>query len=354
MLNMKNKKYILLLILFLLLNLGLIISIELFRTKKTIKIDDIIENKKEIATPNELGKIPIMMYHDIVEIESNKTQFVGGNVDEDGYRRTTYAFKEDLEFYYNSGYRMIRLADFVDGKIDCEKGYSPIILTFDDGYKSHINIRGYDENRNIIIDENCAVGIMEEMKKKHPDFNVTATFFITSKLFRQEDSIQLIKWLIEHGYDVANHTFDHVDLSQRDLNYAMYEVAAQYELLKSIVQDKYVNIVALPLGRPNTSNDPRIIGLYDFNVDDNNYMTKAFLKVGWEPERSPFDKDINISYLKRVRAYDNGGQNYDIESTFEILEKEKFISDGDVNKITIDGKLKYRLGNTYDLEVVEY
>ena len=56
---------------------------------------------------NELGRVPIMMYHGIIDTEDNK--YTGGNVDKDGYNRTAKAFREDLEFYYQSGYRMIRL-----------------------------------------------------------------------------------------------------------------------------------------------------------------------------------------------------------------------------------------------------
>ena len=51
---------------------------------------------------NELGRVPIMMYHGIENIKSSDTGFVGGNVDKDGYFRTAEAFREDLEFFYNS------------------------------------------------------------------------------------------------------------------------------------------------------------------------------------------------------------------------------------------------------------
>ena len=42
---------------------------------------------------NELGKVPIMMYHGIREKTSSSTGTVGGNVDKDGYNRTTSAFR---------------------------------------------------------------------------------------------------------------------------------------------------------------------------------------------------------------------------------------------------------------------
>ena len=58
---------------------------------------------------DELGNVPVMMYHGIHNIPSNETGYVGGNVDVDGYQRTAEAFRQDLQFYYDNGYRMIRL-----------------------------------------------------------------------------------------------------------------------------------------------------------------------------------------------------------------------------------------------------
>ena len=136
---------------------------------------------------NELGEVPIMMYHSIINKNDSDTPYTGGNVDKDGYSRTTESFRRDLEFYYQNNYRMIRLEDYVQGTIDVEYKKSPIILTFDDGYDNNIKVLGLDETGNIIIDPNSAVGILEEFKKKYKDFNVTATFFITNNLFNQPE-----------------------------------------------------------------------------------------------------------------------------------------------------------------------
>jgi len=50
---------------------------------------------------NELGRVPIMMYHGIYETKNNDS-YIGGNVDKDGYGRTIEAFKSDLEMYYET------------------------------------------------------------------------------------------------------------------------------------------------------------------------------------------------------------------------------------------------------------
>ena len=38
-------------------------------------------------------------------------------------------------------------------------------------------------------------------------------------------------------------------------------------------------------------------------------------------------------FLKRIRAYDNNGKEFDIEMNFKILENKKYISDGDKDTI---------------------
>ena len=162
---------------------------------------------------NELGTVPIMMYHGIKNMKNSDTANTGGNVDKDGYTRTVEAFRNDLEFYYQNGYRMVRLSDYVEGKIDVEYGKSPIVLTFDDGNDNNILVTGLDEKGNIIIDKNSAVGVLEEFKKKYPDYNVTAIFFVTDALFNQPDyNEKILKWLVDNNYEVGNHTKGHNDL----------------------------------------------------------------------------------------------------------------------------------------------
>ena len=70
-----------------------------------MKLDVVISlgklDKEKLASDNinELGKVPIMMYHGIREKTANSTGTVGGNVDKDGYNRTPEAFRKDLEYY---------------------------------------------------------------------------------------------------------------------------------------------------------------------------------------------------------------------------------------------------------------
>lgn len=301
---------------------------------------------------NELGNIPIMMYHGIENVES--TNYIGGNVDKDGYNRSVEAFKNDLEFYYNEGYRMIRLVDYTNGKINTELGKSPIILTFDDGNKNNFNVTGIDESGNLIIDPNCAIGILESFKKKYPDYNVTATFFVMDNLFNQSEfDEEKLKWLVENGYDVGNHTKNHINYRNATALESQNATGYIYEKLESIIPGKYVKIVALPYGSPYDKNHDNFKYVLNGIYNDKEYTTDAALRVGWMPEVSPFHKNFDKTFLKRVRAYDNNGKDFDLTSVFEELKTTKYISDGDVSTIVIPSSKKENL-NESNKEIIEY
>lgn len=313
-------------------------------------------DKEKLASDkiNELGTVPIMMYHGIINKPSDQTEYTGGNVDKDGYNRTTEAFYKDLEFYYENGYQMIRLNDYVNGKIDVDYKKSPIILTFDDGNDNNIKVTGLDEDGNIIIDENSAVGILEKFKKEHPDFNVTATFFVNGTLFNQpEYDEKIIKWLVENGYDVGNHTENHLDIKKSSSEQVQKEIVSVYQQLEEIIPDKYVKIIALPFGSPYSKDHSNYKYVLNSTYNNKSYETIAALRVGWEPEVSPFHKDFDKTFLKRVRAYDNNGEEFDIEMVFNMLETKRYISDGNVDTIVTSQDNSDLIGDT-NLEVIYY
>lgn len=313
-------------------------------------------DKEKLASDgiNELGKVPIMMYHGIRERTSSSTGTTGGNVDKDGYNRTPEAFRQDLEFYYENGYRMIRLDDYINGKVDVEYGKSPIILTFDDGNEDNIKVTGLDENGDIIIDKNSAVGILEEFKKKHPDANVTATFFVNGGIFNQSEyNEKILKWMVANGYDIGNHTQTHLDIKKSSSDRVQKEIAYVYDKLEEMIPGKYVKIIALPFGSPYVKTHDNFKYVLSTTYNDKTYDTEAALRVGWEPEVSCFDKDFDKTFLKRCRAYDNNGKEFDIEMVFKNLEKNRYISDGDPNTITIKESNKDKLVET-NMKIITY
>ena len=341
-------------------NLELIINYEYSEVEKDIVISSHLDNNKlsiivskgsipyesfKELKVNEMGRVPIMMYHGIVDTNDNK--YTGGNVDKDGYNRTSYAFLSDLEFYYEKGYRMVRLIDYANGIIDVDQGYSPIILTFDDGNANNFKVIGQDLNGELIFDPKSAIGILESMKKKYPDFNVTATFFLNSGLCNQpEYNEEIIKWLVDNGYDVGNHTTNHANFSNISESKTREVVGKLYQTLENIIPGKYVNIIALPFGSPYKKNHSNYEHILSGEYNGFSYQTEVALRVGWESEVSPFSKNFDKTFLKRCRAYDNNGVEFDIEMNFKLLDKNRFISDGDKDIIVIPLEYKDSLNDT--------
>jgi len=319
-------------------------------SEKELTEEDYRDNKVD-----ELGEVPIMMYHGIHNKKNDETSYTGGNVDRDGYQRTSEAFINDLEFYYQNGYRMIRLDDYIDGNIDVELGKSPIILTFDDGLSNNIKINGLDKDGNLIIDPNCAVGILETFKEKYPDYNVTATFFVNAGLFQQQEyNEKIVKWLVENGYDIGNHTWNHVNFTNVDINRTQQEVGRIYEMLDSLIPNNYVNIIALPFGSPYSLEHENMNYIFNTNYNGKNYNTKAALRVGWKSESSPFSVEFNSKFLKRIRAYDNNGVEFDIEMNFKLLESTRYISDGNVENIVVPQEKVNFISDVYTKELITY
>lgn len=320
----------------------------------TVSLGKLDKEKLAQDNINELGRVPVMMYHGIVNKKSSETSYTGGNVDKDGYNRTVEAFKEDLEFYYQNGYRMIRAIDYVNGIIDVPYGKSPIVLTFDDGNTNNIKVNGISEDGEIIIDENSAVGVLESFKKKYPDFNVTATFFVNGSLFQQSEyNEKILKWLVENGYDIGNHTKTHVNFSDASTKESEEEVGFVYNKLDSIIPDKYVKLVALPFGSPYKKTHANFSHIINSNYNGINYETVSTFRVGWMPDYSPFSKDFDKEFIMRVRAYDNNGVDFDIEASFRILEKNRYVSDGNADTIVIKESDASYLNDTI-LKVISY
>lgn len=297
---------------------------------------------------NEMGNIPIMMYHKIMDIKKDMY-----NVDKNGYNRTKDGFINDLEFYYSNKYRMIKLVDYINGDINTELGFSPIVITFDDGNIDNIRVIGKNEDGSLIIDPNSAVGILEDFKKKYPDYNVTATFFLNNGLFGQKEyNYEILNWLINNGYDIGNHTYNHAYLDRINSNDVQKQIGSMYSKLNEIIPNKYVNIVALPYGIPYNKNHNNFKYIIEGEYNNFKYKTNGILRVGWDSNVSPHSKDFDPHSIKRARAYDNNGKDFDIKMVFNLLEKTRYVSDG--NKDVVRVKDKNNIKDNINKKVVVY
>ena len=72
--------------------------------------------------------------------------------------------------------------------------------------------------------------------------------FLNEALFNQPKyDEEIIKWLIDHNYDIGNHTKGHIDFGKVNKDIAQSSIAYIYQKLDQIILNKYVNIIALLL-----------------------------------------------------------------------------------------------------------
>ncbi|MDO5690122.1 MAG: polysaccharide deacetylase family protein [Tissierellia bacterium] len=272
--------------------------------------------------PNEAGQVMILMYHNI-------------GPEEEEWVRTPENFRRDLENLYEKGYIPVRLTDFVQGKLDIPAGKTPYVITFDDARENNFR---YLEDGN--IDPNCAVGILLDFAKAHPDIQPHATFFANGEVpFRVKGEEQKkVAFLLENGMDLGNHTVDHPDFTDLHLEDTIHEVGHQAQYLESLLEIDYkINTLALPFGsRPEEEAAKAAVVKGNYNGFE--YENIAVLNVGWDPVPSPYHKGFDPVQLNRIRAseihVDNVGI-YDWLKYFDENPELRYISDGDSNFLTV-------------------
>ena len=162
-----------------------------------------------------------------------------------------------------------------------------------------------------------------------------------------------MNWLVNHGYDIGNHTTNHANFSSISAEKTKEVVGKMYQMLESVLKDKYVSIIALPFGSPYKKTHTNYEHILSGEYSGTKYQTVAALRVGWESEVSPFDNNFDPTFLKRCRAYDNNGSDFDIEMNFKLLDKNRYISDGNKNIVDVPRNLENKINNR-DLKTITY
>lgn len=285
--------------------------------------------------PNEAGQIMVLMYHHISEPEGE-------------WVRTPDNLRKDLQTLYTKGYRPISLKDYASGNITTEAGFTPVVLTFDDGRKNNFDMIKNDKGE-WVINPNCAVAILEEFNRKHPDFPLEASFFVNDNIpFEQAEHLQYkLNYIIEKGMDVGNHTSTHVNFTNTDASRIQKEISGVVKMLDKYLPGYVVDTMALPFG-----SRPKSTELYTYlekgSFEGVSYRNIAILNVGWDPDKSPYHKDFNPLAIHRIRASElqKYVQNVGMYSWIEQFEKgslQRFVSDGDPDTVTVPEKYKDKI-----------
>ncbi len=320
-------------------------SMEIEEEAEVIAEPEIIDPKDKIdlsLLPNESGKVMVLMYHNI-------------GPEEKEWVRTPENFRKDLLSLYEKGYRPISLRDYVTGNITTPAGYTPVVLTFDDGNKN--NFEYLEDNT---IDKDSAIGILLDFHKEYPDFNPAATFFLNGDVpFGQRgQEAEKLNFLLDNGMDVGNHTRTHANFKSISKEGLQEEIGAQAQYLKEFIEDEFYKIdtIALPFGsRPKDESLSKFLKEGSYNgVEYNNI---AILNVGWNPTYSPYDTRFDFESIPRIRAsemkVDNVGM-YNYIEYFDNNPQERFISDGFPEIVTVPEEKLELIRIDLDKEIYAY
>lgn len=292
--------------------------------------------------PNEAGKIMVLMYHNIGEEEKE-------------WVRTPANFLKDMETLYEKGYRPVSLKEYVSGSITTEQGFTPVVITFDDG-----NLNNFEYLENGEINGESAVGLLMGFHEKHKDFPLEATFFLYGELpFRQKSLIsKKLNFLVENGMDVGNHTKDHNGFKNAGKEEIQEQIGRQAQYLeKTLGRDDYeISTLALPFGeRPKDETLTEYLAAG--SCDSIPYENIAILNVGWNPAYSPYDNRFDHTGIPRVRASETKVDNvglYNYLDYFDRHPEERFISDGAAEIITVPQEKKDLIRIPGDKEIYIY
>lgn len=273
--------------------------------------------------PNENGQIMLLMYHGIDKKESD-------------WVRTPENFRKDLQILYEKGYRVINLKDYLENNIKVEAGYTPVVLTFDDGLKNQFNI--IEENGEKKIDPDCAVGIIEDFSKKHPDFGKGGSFYVFYSLpFRQKELIkEKFDFLVNNGYEIGNHTYTHEQLGKESAEGVQKALALNVKCTQEYLPGYDVFSLALPYGI--APKDEKFKYAISGEYEGTKYNNRAILRVGSNPAPAPNHVKYDVTKLPRVRASEinTGGVGmYDYLVYFDKHPEKRYISDGNPDIIVI-------------------
>jgi peptidoglycan/xylan/chitin deacetylase (PgdA/CDA1 family) len=233
---------------------------------------------------NELGVLPVMMYHRI------HPRIVGE------YDMTPRDFRAQLQTLLAMGMRPVRTIDLVRRELRIKAGYTPVVLTFDDGYPDQFTVDASGS-----VDPHSGIGILIAVCRQFPDCVPAGSLYINKNPFglsTPEEQRRGLARLHELGFEIGNHTFDHDDLSRLDPGRVQEDFVRLQHLVESAVPGASVLTAALPFGI--FPRDRRLSHHGSWRGEA--YTNDGVLMVGANPCPSPFARAFDAMAIPRIRG----------------------------------------------------
>lgn len=287
------------------------------------------------AGANELGLVPVLVYHMIDEQEGRWT-------------RTPDNFRRDLQELYDRGYVLVPLEDYLTGNMDVPAGKSPAVITFDDSTAGQFRL--LEKDGELVVDPDSAVGILREFAAEHPGFGHYATFFINAFPFGQSELWQKkLQMLHEWGFEIGNHTYGHQNLK----GLAPEQVADQIARLQEHVQEAVPgyqprSFAIVQDGLPEPC-EPVLKG----QIGETEYAHYGVVWWAWSAARSPYHRKFDPARVQRIQVFDDNGTS-SLVNWLERISNTRYVSDGRLDTLALPEGWQEEIAENHDKEVVVY
>jgi hypothetical protein len=292
--------------------------------------------------PNELGEVPVIMHHEI------RKDRVGE------YDQTPGEFRAEIERLWAQGYWPVRASDLAGGRLgSVPAGKTPIVLTFDDSTKFQFSYGARGR-----IKHDTAIGILLAFQHGHPKFPLAGTFYVNREPFAGvAEGRQMLRWLVHHGFELGNHTKDHVPFHElAGPTDVQRELVLGNEVITAAVPGYRVETVALPLG---VQPKPASLAVHG-RWKGRSYRFRAVMLVGAGPAASPFSTSFEGARVPRIRS---GHLPWEGEADFgawywlrELSHhpERRYVSDGDPKTIAFPRALEDKLRPRFRARATAY
>ncbi|MBW3662226.1 MAG: polysaccharide deacetylase family protein [Actinobacteria bacterium] len=277
---------------------------------------DLTDERAAQLGVNELGRVLVVQWHKIQDVDGR-------------WENSIATFRAQLRVLYERGYRPVSASEFIEGTFPIPAGTTPVLLTFDDSYKEHL----YFGPDGSTPDPDSVVGILQAMEAEDPTWRARAVFsFYWPYPFRETDRDLIerkLRYLVANGFDLANHTYTHDDLSElSDADVVANLARAEAELAAVVGDDYHVRVMTLTQGIWPQNPDLALRGEHDGFA----YEHDIALEVGFMPTRSPHHVEYDRRSVQRVQAFVE-----EFDKWVAWLDEEpgrRFVSDGDATVVT--------------------
>ena len=301
--------------------------------------------ERDRVKPNELGQIPVLMYHAFTQNEAHL----------DEWTLTTDQFQTQLQWLYDHDFYITPLVDLINNEISVPAGKKPVVLTFDDSSSGQFRLFKEDDG-SFVPDPLSAVGVMEAFYAAHPDFGRGGLFAVVpTNCFAYDEQEttceERITWLAEHGYEIANHTWWHENLHTVSDEMFMDQVGGTKIWIDERVKVREANlsnVLILPFGEW-PRNDGQVQMLLDgFVYEGQDIRIGGVVEVSGGFSPSPSSGEWSRRSIHRINT-DPESWSYWMGQV-ETDDATMFVSDGNPGTVTVPNQLAADVVDMWDHE----